>query len=132
VSEIRLEVGGYPPAKNEAMSMLGAGHSHAPRVRRLLEAAREQADGASLGSGPIALEMTLRCPRDRNRSDATNYLGGVADVLESKGHRGLLEHLGDLALVQLYDNDRQIEEVGYRWQEAREPSYQLCLRSLGC
>ena len=30
-NQVVLEVPGYPPAKNEALSMLGAGHSHAPR-----------------------------------------------------------------------------------------------------
>lgn len=31
---------GYPPAKSEALSMLGSGHPHASRVRALLTAAR--------------------------------------------------------------------------------------------
>jgi hypothetical protein len=106
--------------------MLGAGHAHAARVKRLLEAARDQAQGQELGAQPIDLEMVLRCPRDQNRSDATNYLGGVADVLESKAHRtGALDHLAELSQVHLYENDRQIEEVNYRWEKAADPSYEL-------
>jgi hypothetical protein len=128
VSEIRPDVAGYPPAKGEALSMLGPMHPHAPRVQTLLEAAKTAAANAevpTLGSTSIGLEMILRCPRDGNRSDATNYLGGVGDVLESKGHRGQLGHLGELARVALYDNDRQIEEVHYRWERAGAPSYSL-------
>jgi hypothetical protein len=69
--------------------------------------------------------------RDHSRSDATNYLGGIADVLEEKGHRtGQLDHLGDLTAVALYDNDRQIEDVRYRWEEAPDPSYTVRLWSL--
>jgi hypothetical protein len=37
---LMIRVPGLPPAKNEALSMLGAGHSHAPRVLNLLRAAR--------------------------------------------------------------------------------------------
>lgn len=37
-----FDVVGYPPAKNEALSMLGAGHSHAPWVRLFLEAAQRE------------------------------------------------------------------------------------------
>jgi hypothetical protein len=40
VREISISVEGYPPAKNEAKSMLAAGHLYTDRVRLLLEAAR--------------------------------------------------------------------------------------------
>jgi hypothetical protein len=128
---IAFDVSGYPPAKSEALSILGEAHAHAPRVRVLLEAAHsasKNSDGTPLGSSPIGMALVLRCPRDGNRSDATNYLGGIADVLENKTHRaGQLDHLGDLARVSLYDNDRQIEEVIYRWEQSQEPSYSLTL-----
>lgn len=133
MTQIQVEVSGYPPAKGEALSMLGASHSHAPRVRLLLEAARQAIEkGASpLGDSPIGLELVLRCSRDRNRSDATNYLGGVADVLEGKAHRsGQLDHLDELARVALYDNDRQIEVINYSWQSALEPSFTVTLWTL--
>src|SRR5216683_1564707 len=61
VNEITLDVAGYPPAKNEALSMLGAGHSHALRVRLLLEAAhqalKEQAF-VPIDGGHLALDVT--------------------------------------------------------------------------
>src|SRR6266849_7904436 len=133
-AEIEFRVSGYPPAKGEALSMLGVGHSHAPRVRTLLEAARAQIAGqdfAGFGRGAIGLELTVSCPDDGNRSDATNYLGGIADVLENKSLRGAIEHLGELGQVTLYENDRQIEEVRYHWQEAVEPSYRIRLWAMG-
>ncbi len=37
--EVSFTVAGLPPAKNEALSMLGVGHGHAERVRALLVAA---------------------------------------------------------------------------------------------
>ena len=106
--------------------MLGPGHSHAPRVRLLLEEAARALKGGEathFGPVPIGLRLTLRCPRDHKRGDATNYLGGIADVLEDKAHRGSLGHLGQLAQVGLYANDRQIEEVAYRWEPATDASY---------
>ncbi len=65
------------------------------------------------------MEVTLRS-LGPPPSDATNYLGGVADVLEAKGHRGRLDHLGPLAAVALYDNDRQIREVHFRHEPGAE------------
>lgn len=114
--------------------MLGATHSHAPRVVTLLEAARDQIandDFKGFGLQAIALELRVRSGRDRNRSDATNYLGGIADVLEDEAHRGgALGHLGELAQVSLYNNDRQVEEVHYYWEDAVSPSYRVRFWSL--
>ncbi len=133
LKEIEFDVEGYPPAKGEALSMLGARHSHAPRVLALLEAAMvatESSGLAHLGAVPLGMEFVVSCRRDHLRSDATNYLGGVADVLEDKAHRGQLEHLGSLAKVGLFNNDRQLEEVRYRWESADQPSYRVRLWAL--
>jgi hypothetical protein len=129
VSELTFTVDGYPPAKAEALSMLGAGHPHLIRVRALLEAAAAAAAGGEFSSGltdRLGLEVVLYAPTDPP-SDATNYLGGVGDVLEAKSRRGLLEHLGELATVALYANDRQIQEVHYRQERAAEPRYTVRL-----
>lgn len=133
MSEISLEVEGFPPAKNEALSMLGAGHSHGERVRRLLEAARRFMieSGFGLLTGPIGLEVTIYAPPDQDPWDATNYLGGVADVLEDKAKRGPLVHLGDLRDVALYAIDRQIREVRYRQQDGSAARYRVRIWSLG-
>jgi hypothetical protein len=126
VREISLSVDGFPPAKNEALSMLGAAHSHAPRVLALLEAARRAAGQEFLPfEGPIGLDLELHAPPDRDPWDATNYLGGVGDVLELKTRRGALAHLGDLARVGLYLNDRQIREVRYRQVPAAKATYRV-------
>jgi hypothetical protein len=112
--------------------MLGLGHPHEPRVRRLLEealAAAKAQDFSGFGDRLVALDVVLRYP-DNPPSDATNYLGGIADALEAKAHRGDLDHLGDLADVALYDNDRQLREVRLRHEHAPRPSYTVRMRSL--
>ena len=111
--------------------MLGARHGHAARVRALLEAARTAVgDGFAPLTGPLGLEVEVRTPNDSDPWDATNYLGGIGDVLEVKSRRGALAHLGDLAAVALYENDRQIKEVGYRATRAAAASYAVRLWSL--
>jgi hypothetical protein len=57
-------------------------------------------------------------------------LGGVADVLEAKERRGNLEHLGELALVALYTNARQLHEVHYRLERGAGPRYRMRLWEL--
>jgi predicted RNA-binding Zn ribbon-like protein len=74
--------------------------------------------------GPIAFELRLRSPVRRSW-DATNYLGGVADVLESKYRRKNVDHLGGLVDLALYVNDRQIREVHYSHELARATSYEV-------
>jgi hypothetical protein len=127
VREIILDIDGFPPAKNEALSMLGMKHSHAPRVRALLEAARREisSKGFAVFEGPIGLDVELHAPPDRDPWDATNYLGGIGDVLEVKARRGVLDHLGGLAAVGLYLNDRQIREVRYRQLPAEHARYRV-------
>jgi hypothetical protein len=118
MDEVSFTVSGYPPAKNEAKSMLAAGHIHASRVLDLLRAARDAVGGGGWSSRPgdsLGLEVVLTSPAPPP-SDATNYPGGIGDVLEAKSRRGELAHLADLATVALYDNDRQFHDVRYRWQ----------------
>jgi len=128
-----IRVPGLPPAKNEALSMLGAGHSHAPRVLELLQAAKEalrRSGFVRVDGGPVALEVVVYAPPGQDPWDATNYLGGIADVLEEKSRRGTLDHLGELRHVWVYRNDRQIKEVSYRQLEASDASYTVRIREL--
>ena len=114
--EFEFQVEGLPPAKSEAKSIFAADSSHGARVRRLLEAAlaaANQANFAGFGCDPVEMDVYLRHPGSPP-SDVTNYLGGIADVLEDKSHRTNLTHLGDLAGVALYDNDRQFVSVSLR------------------
>lgn len=110
--------------------MLAAGHQQSIRALALLSAARDAVGAAgnpAFGNQRLALDVTLRSPVEPV-ADATNYLGGIADVLEDKGRRGPLEHLGDLSSVALYNNDRQIHEVHYEWTRDEETAYTVRLR----
>ena len=57
--QITLTVDGWPPAKNEAKSLLAPGHPHAYRVRALLQAAKQatldRTDRVIFGSRPIGI-----------------------------------------------------------------------------
>ena len=124
---VEFEVMGWPPKKNEAKSLFAAGHAHADKVKALLEAARDaiQRDGWSPATGEVALELSIRCP-GRPAGDATNFLGGVADVLQTKVPPNLdVTRLGDLASVGLYLDDKQISRISYRELPATEVAYRV-------
>jgi len=107
--------------------MLAAGHIYADRVLRLLQAAEVaiRSQGSPVfGVDALGLELIVYSAAEPP-SDATNYLGGVGDVLEAKDRRGALPHLGALANVALYLNDRQIHEVLYRWERASATRYSV-------
>ena len=107
--------------------MFAQGHSHAPRVRALLEAAQLALGGSSWVAHelrPVGLELTVVEPTfEDTPSDATNYLGGVADVLQGDRINADLRHLGVLARTALYENDRQIREVRYSVVRGERPGY---------
>lgn len=128
---IHFEVQGLPPLKNEAISVFNAKHGQAERIRALLQAAQRacQEHGfAAIETGGVALNVVTRSPA----GDATNILGGIADVLENKpirAHRSSIDHLGDLATVCLYQDDKQIKEITYR-ELPGDPSYTVTVRAL--
>lgn len=115
--EIRFSVPGWPPAKSEALSIFNEDHPHAGRVRTLLKAALDALAGSAWNPSerrPIGLEVTVLEPAEEHvLSDATNLLGGVADVLQAQRANAVLSHLGELADCSLYANDAQICEVEY-------------------
>jgi hypothetical protein len=133
-NEITLEVQGLPPAKDGANSIFKAGHGHGVRVRALLEAAaralEEQPEFEPVKDGPVAMEVLLYPPVGGVPGDATNYLGGIADVLEQKDYRVAIDHLGGLAQVWLYGNDRQIKQVSYREVAGDQVGYRVTVRPL--
>ena len=107
--------------------MLAAGHLYAERVLRLLRAAEVAVGGRRspvFGGDAVGFELVVFSPAEPP-SDATNYLGGVGDVLEAKDRRGALPHLGKLVAVALYVNDRQIHEVLYRWERGSATRYSV-------
>jgi hypothetical protein len=124
---IEFEVKGWPPKKSEAKSLFAADHKKAEQVTALLRAARDavQRDDWSLVTGQVALELTIYCPR-RPEGDATNFLGGVADVLQGTPPPNVdVTHLQDLATVGLYMDDKQISQISYRELQAAEVFYRV-------
>jgi len=131
VPSIEFEVDGWPPAKNEALSIFNPTHSQAPRVRMLLEAARVALSRSEWQQGErrrIGLALVVIQTRAGERlADATNSLGGVADVLQQRRPNTDLSHLGDLARVALYADDGQICEVRYSEGLGGESRYRVRL-----
>jgi hypothetical protein len=133
VNEVSFTVDGNPPLKGEALSLFSENHPQAVkgRVRALLEAAqracREQGFVPIESGGRVALDVVTRA----TTGDGTNILGGIADVLEDKQHRHYrnLTHLGDLAAVWLYWDDKQLKRISYR-EEPGECSYIVTIREL--
>lgn len=103
----------------------------------MLEAAKKEIERTGFqgfGSNGVKLEVEVRNGPGEPPWDATNLLGGIADVLDSKAHKKLaqpesLDHLGELAEVGLYDDDRQIQEVSYRVVDHPEEEYVITLTS---
>lgn len=128
-NEVRFEVRGSPPLKNEAISVFNAKHGQADRIRALLQAAQRacQEQGfVPIVEGSAALDVVARSPI----GDAANIIGGIADVLEDKRtRRSAIEHLGDLAAVWCYRNDKQLKQISYR-EESGECSYTVTVRAL--
>lgn len=131
---LSFEVDGPPPLQIEALSIFAAGHRQAVRVRALLQAACQAAQdtGWTPLTGPVALEVVLRHPPEHHNGDAVTSLGGIATVLQDKRRavRSELAHLGALADVALYLDDRQIRRICYREEPAAEVSYQVRVTDL--
>lgn len=136
-TQVELTVKGLPPAKNPDMSSFGAEHGHFPRVVALLEAAAAVVDTPPdertpslpvFGTAPVVLEVQQYGPKPPP-GDSTNYVGGIADVLESKDRRTTpVTHLGVLARVALYDDDKQIQEFHYAWHRSDSVGYTVRVR----
>ncbi|MEZ5101217.1 MAG: hypothetical protein R3C15_15735 [Thermoleophilia bacterium] len=75
MAEIQFVVADYPPAKNEAKSMLAVGHQHADRVLALLDAASRalppHTSSPLFGSSSLGLELIVALRR--RRPTRTNY-----------------------------------------------------------
>ncbi|MEE6261497.1 hypothetical protein [Plantactinospora sonchi] len=131
---LSFEVSGPPPVRTEALSIFAAGHRQAARVRALLEAAcgAAQRTGWTALAGPVSLEVVLRCPTGRRTADAATLLGGIGAVLQDKKRSADigLAHLGALADVALYVDDRQIQHISYREEPADDLSYLVRVATL--
>jgi hypothetical protein len=131
---LSFDVPGPPPVRTEALSIFAAGHRQAARVRTLLEAAcsAAQRTGWTALTEPVGLEVVLRCPPGRRTADAATLLGGIGAVLQDKKRAADigLAHLGVLADVALYVDDRQIQRISYREEPAEEMSYLVRVSTL--
>ncbi|MGD9755010.1 MAG: hypothetical protein AB7W59_28805 [Acidimicrobiia bacterium] len=130
--EIIISVTGHlPPAKGEAKSMLADGHPHRARVVALLSAAELIMEHREPVAGPVGMELVVCAPRSLNMNDATNLLGGVADVLQARSTGADVTHLGSLATVACYGDDAQIEQITYRRTDGPTIGYTVRLWPLG-
>ena len=57
--------------------------------------------------------------------DATNYIGGVTDVLQANRVNADPSYLEDLAQALFYQDDRQIQEVRYFVEHSDAPAYRV-------
>lgn len=75
---------------------------------------------------PVGLELVVTAEKpDAIPGDATNYLGGVADVLQANRINADLTYLGNLAGVSLFHDDRQIRDVRYSVKRNEEFGYSV-------
>ena len=128
--EINLAVEGWPPKKSEAKSLLAWDHPDSDSVVFLLRAVAlrlSESRWDPTEARPVGLELIVIAQTpEQIPGDATNYLGGVADVLQAdKPRRVDLTHLGDLAKGCLYRNDRQLREVRYTVESGDVPGYRV-------
>ena len=116
MKEICLTVAGLPPPKDGGDSIFSVRHRNHGRVVELLREAERALEGAQWDRDerePVGLELVVVEGPGGFRGDGLNFLGGVADVLQSNRRGANLSHLGDLALVSLYRDDVQVREVRY-------------------
>lgn len=78
----------------------------------------------------VALDLTLYSPLRCPPGDALNFLGGVGDVLQRKPP-DLAGHLGSLAGLALYDDDRQIRRVRFNQRTGADLRYVVRVRAIG-
>jgi len=129
---IEFEVLGQPSIKGEALSLMNANHKQLNRVVALLSAVqslKSMGNASGFGSRLIRLEVEVRCATLPPKGDATNYLEGIGDVFQTRKPQGI-EHLGKLAGLSLFDDDRQIIETAYRAALSDADSYTVRLSSI--
>lgn len=124
---IVVRVAGLPPAKGGS-GILSPAHPHHDRVAALL-----RATGLALPVGfvpfreAVEMRLTLFSPTQVPRGDPTNFLGGVADVLQRKE----FELPDGLSAIVVYEDDLQIRRVEFRKFYGPTHSYEVTIRGLG-
>jgi len=128
---VEFAVPGLPPAKGGYQSPVHVDNKHLDRARLLLAALATALppDFVPLRCA-VALELTLHSPLRCPPGDALNFLGGVGDVLQRK-IPDVAGHLGALADVVLYHDDRQIRRVRFDQRTAAHLGYVVRVRAIG-
>ena len=128
---VEFAVPGLPPAKGGHQSPVHIDNKHLGRARLLLAALATalQPDFVPLRCA-VSLELTLHSPLRCPPGDALNFLGGVGDVLQRKVPE-IAGHLGPLADVVLYQDDRQIRRVRFDQRIAADLGYVVRVRAIG-
>ena len=132
MTEIQLTVEGWPPKKGEAKSMFSASHPDNYCVRLLLqemERALNRAQWDGWEKRNLGLEIAIvETQLESAPGDATNYLGGVADVLQAN-RMGITNtdtsYINDLIHLSIYFDDKQIKEARYFVERGEFPGYRL-------
>jgi hypothetical protein len=137
VGEIVIEVDGFPPAKTDSNSLLGAGHQHNVRVKQLLLMAQQQMTQQSFQQldGPTGLEITLQAPEDKDSFTGPAYIAGITEVLASKAHlrnqgRVRVDVPVPLLEVNCFRYDRQLVDVRFRFEVGKVPHYRVRVWSI--
>ena len=128
MTTICLSVEGWPPKKNTAKSLFAKDHPDSLSVINLLSKANQALHDSQWNPTErrqVGLELVMAETLDSFLGDATNYLGGVAGVLQVNRVNADLSHLGDLATASLYYDDSQIREVRYRVERSDAPGHRL-------
>ena len=124
MTNISLSVEGWPPKKNTAKSLFAGGHPDSLCVLNLLRKVKEalgDSEWNPIERRQIGLELVMAETPDGLPGDATNYLGGIADVLQANRTNADISHLGDLAQASLYYDDRPYifpnrhQKLRYSW-----------------
>lgn len=114
--------------------MFSPKHPHRERLAALRSAARDAMRAGAVAPfsrlDRIAMEVVVSNAVGEPY-DATNYLGGIADALQPPPlNVPDLSHLGDLADVMVYPDDRQIQRIHYELVGANPPMYEVRLRNI--
>jgi hypothetical protein len=106
--------------------VLSPNHPHRQRVIALLQAASEAIPAGFVPyRTAIDLSVVVSTPTTAPRGDATNFLGGIADVLQRKQ----ASDLGALADIAIYENDLQLRRLQYGQRASSDLGYEVRIRS---
>ncbi len=137
MSEITIEVDGFPPAKTDTNPLLGAAHPHNVRVKQLLLMAQQQIAQQLFQQldGHVGLELALQAPEDKDSFAGPAYIAGVVEVLQGKAH---LKNQGRIRVdvpapmldVNCFRYDRQLCDIRFRFEVGKVPHYRVRVWSI--